>query len=125
MDQKELKQELLDTYNRYYVEGFKTNDVQLIDQMVRYPVTYIKDGVVSSLDHYPIKPAQLKKDLQWDHSIDWEFDIPAINETTAHAVASATRCRADGSIIEKVQGFYAFTKVKGEWKIYAIADITF
>ena len=125
MDENILKQELLETYTRYYIEGFKTNNVNLIDKMIRYPITYIKDGEVSSMDHYPIDPEQLKKDLEWDHSIDWKFDIPAINKTTAHAVASATRCRADGSIIEKVQGFYAFTKVDKKWKMYVVADITY
>ena len=28
-------------------------------------------------------------------------------------------------IIEYVHGFYAFTKVNGEWKVYALADTTF
>ena len=125
MNEDDLKKELLETYHRYYVEGFKTNNVKLIDHIVRYPITYIKNGVISSMDHYPVDPGQLKKDIDWDHSIDWKFDIPAINETTAHAVASAIRCRADGSIIEKVHGFYAFTKVEGKWKMCAVADITY
>lgn len=124
MNKDVLKKELIETYTRYYIEGFKTSNVKLIDEMIRYPITYIKNGVVSSMNSFPVDPEQLKKDIEWDHSIDWEFDVPAINETTAHAVVSATRCKADGSIIEKVHAFYAFTRIEGNWKMYALADIT-
>ena len=125
MTEEQLKEELLKAYTEFYMEGFKTNDVTLIDKIVQYPITYIKDGVVEKMDHYPIDPAKLKAEKEWDHSIDWEFEIPAINQTSAHVVASATRCRADGSVIEHVHGFYAFTKVEGNWKMYVIADTTF
>jgi len=125
MTEEQLKEELLNTYTEFYMEGFKTNDVTLIDKIVQYPITYIKEGVVEEMDHYPIDPAKLKAEKEWDHSIDWKFEIPAINQTSAHVVASATRCRADGSVIEHVHGFYAFTKVDGNWKMYVIADTTF
>jgi len=125
MTEEQLKEELLNTYTKYYMEGFKTNDVALIDKIVQYPITYIKEGVVKKMDHYPIDPAMLKAEKEWDHSIDWKFDIPAINQTSAHVVASATRCRADGSVIEHVHGFYAFSKVDENWKMYVIADTTY
>jgi len=122
-DQRALKDELRATY-RNYIEGFKTNNVKLIDKIVRYPITYLKDGVVEMVDHYPVDPAKLKADKGWDHSTDWHFDIPAINEHHAHAVASAVRRRADGSSIEHVHGFYAFTKLDGTWKMYAFSEVT-
>ena len=122
---EELKEELLETYMKYYVEGFKANDIGLIDQIVQYPIAYIKDGSVKMCEEYPIDPIKLKKEKEWDHSTDWKFDIPAINESCAHAVASATRRRKDGSQIENVHGFYAFTRTEEGWKMYAIADVTF
>ena len=125
MDQEQLKQELLTTYQRYYVEGFKTADLGLIDEIVRYPIAYVRAGVVEMLDRYPIDPAKLKAEKGWDHSKDWKFEIPAISEDHAHAVASATRCRADGSVIEHVHGFYAFTRIAGRWKMYALAEIVY
>ncbi|MDJ0947740.1 MAG: hypothetical protein QNJ94_02370 [Alphaproteobacteria bacterium] len=125
MEQDRLKNELLTAYQRFYVEGFKTNDVRLIDKIVSYPLVYLKDGLVEMVDHYPIDPAKLKIEKEWDHSTDWRFDIPAISDRHAHAVASATRCRADGSVIEHVHGFYAFTKVDNDWKMYALAEITY
>ena len=120
-----MRDELIKTYQDFYVEGFKANDVSLIDKIVRYPIAYIKDGKVEMLDEYPVDPAKLKAELGWDHSIDWSFDVTGINETDAHMVASATRCRKDGSIIERVHGFYAFTKEGGSWKMYALADVVF
>ena len=120
-----MKDELIRTYQDFYVEGFRTNDVALIDRIVRYPIAYIKDGKVEMLDKYPVDPARLKEELGWDHSIDWSFEVSGVNDTSAHMVASATRCRKDGSVIERVHGFYAFTKIDGTWKMYAMADVTF
>lgn len=122
---EQLKEELLACYQRYYVEGFRTNDVGLIDKIVRYPIAYIKDGRVEMLDEYPVDPAKLKAELGWDHSIDWSFEVSGVNDTSAHMQASATRCRKDGSVIERVHGFYAFTKIDGAWKMYAMADVVF
>ena len=125
MDYEQLKDELRSLYMDFYVEGFKQNDVSIIDKIVRYPIAYIKMGQVEMRDSYPVDPKALKEETGWDHSVDWKFDIPALNESSAHAIASATRCRADGSVIEHVHGFYAFTRVDGEWKMYALADTTF
>ena len=125
MNQEDLKQELIDTYKKFYVEGFKTNNIGLIGQIVEYPIAYIKQGSVTMLDHYPVNPAELKAEISWDHSKDWHFEIPAISENHAHATASATRCRKDGSMIERVHGFYAFKRVDGAWKMYALADQVF
>jgi len=68
---------------------------------------------------------KLKKEKQWDHSTEWKFEIVAVTETDAHAVASAVRCRSDGSKIESVHGFYAFTKTDDGWKMYAVAEVEF
>jgi len=122
-DLEALKQEVFDTYNEYYVEGFKNNDVTLIDKIIEYPLTYIKNGNVSSLDAYPVDPAKLKQALEWDHSKDWNFEVVGINGTSANAIASATRCREDGSLIEYVSAFYGFKKVDGQWKMHVLADI--
>ncbi len=125
MKKEELKKELLSAYMNYYVEGFKNDDLSLIDRIVQYPIAYIKEGKIEMFSSYPIDPQKLKAEKGWDHSTDWKFEIPAINDTSAHAVASATRCRGDGSVIEYVHGFYAFTRIDGKWKMYAIADTTY
>lgn len=121
----QYKEEVTRTYMKYYVEGFKSNDISLIDEMVQYPIAYIKDGKVEVCDTYPIDPKILKREKGWDHSINWKFDVTAANENEAHAVSSAVRCREDGSKIESVHGFYAFTKTKSGWNMFAVADIAF
>jgi hypothetical protein len=122
---EELRSEVHETYMKNYVAGFKSNDVSLIDRMVQYPIAYIKDGSVTMCDSYPIDPQSLKEEKGWDHSIDWKFEVTAANDSEAHAVASAVRCSKDGSKIESVHGFYAFTKTGDGWKMYAVADTTF
>ena len=125
MTYEDLKKDLLKTYMDYYVEGFKANDVGLIDKMVKYPIAYIKDGSVDMCNEYPIDPKKLKEEKGWDHSTDWKFEIMAVSEHDAHAVASAIRRQKDGSRIENVHGFYAFTLTDDGWKMYAVADIVF
>ena len=117
-----LKEDLHAVYMRY-ADGFRKNDVSLIDSVVSYPIGYLMDGNVEMLDRYPVDPMTLKQDKGWDHSTDWHFDILAVNAIHAHAVASATRRRADGSMIERVHGFYAFVRVDDTWKMYAFSEM--
>ena len=125
MTREELHKDLHETYMKYYVEGFKQDNVGLIDKIVKYPIAYINSGSVEMCSVYPIDPSELKKEKQWDHSTEWNFEITALNEHSAHAVASAVRRRKDGTRIENVHGFYAFTMTEQGWKMYAVADVTF
>jgi len=61
MSFEELRSEVHKTYMEYYVAGFKSNDVTLIDKMVKYPIAYNKNGSVTMCDSYPIDPKSLKK----------------------------------------------------------------
>ena len=92
---------------------------------MQYPIAYIRNGRVEMCNTYPVDPAQLKKDLNWDHSIDWHYEVAGASDTNAHMTASAVRCRKDGSKIEHVHGFYSFMKVEGSWKMFAVAELTF
>ena len=125
MTREELHKDLHETYMKYYVEGFKQDNVGLIDKIVKYPIAYINAGSVEMCSVYPIDPSELKKEKQWDHSTEWNFEITGLNEHSAHAVASAVRRRKDGTRIENVHGFYAFTMTEQGWKMYAVADVTF
>jgi hypothetical protein len=48
-----------------YVEGFKNNDVKLIDAIVRYPVAYLKDRAIEMRDRYPIPAGEAPLILDW------------------------------------------------------------
>ena len=117
-----LKEELLKVYN-IYVEGFKSNNISLIESVIHFPITILKDGKTLILNYFPINPKELKKKKNWNHSTDWNFDITAINATHAHIIASAIRRRVDDLIIEKVNGFYGFVKINKDWKMYVFSEL--
>ena len=48
-----------------------------------------------------------------------------MSETKAHLVLKrGTRVRRDGSSIEQVSAFYAWTKTADGWKMFAVSDVT-
>lgn len=125
MDTEKYKQEVHDTYMNFYVPGFSNNDMALINQIIKYPITHMQNGEVSMHDSYPIDPQKLKDEKGWDHTSDWKFEVTSANDKQAHAVASSIRRRKDKSIIEHVNAFYAFTHTDTGWKMFAISDVTF
>lgn len=122
MSESILKEELLKTYD-IYIEGFKKNDMSLINSIIKFPIAILKDGKIEMLDFYPINPKKLKIEKEWDHSTDWKFEITAINENNAHINASAIRRKVDGSYIEKVSAFYGFYKIESDWKMCSFSEI--
>lgn len=125
MNTEKYRMEVRDVYMNYYVPGFSNNDMTMINKVVKYPIVHIQNGTLSMHDTYPIDPQQLMIEKGWDHTSDWKFEVKAANEKQAHAVASSIRRRADGSIIEYVDAFYAFTNTKDGWKMFAVSDVTF
>jgi len=121
--QKETRRELLVAYQRY-LNAFVNEDVDTINECVEFPLTYIGDGVVSTLDSFPISPAEMKAAKGWSTSENFEIDIVAHSETKAHVLMrNCRRLRADGSLIEEASGFYAYKYTADGWKMYAISDI--
>ena len=118
------KAEVIQAYERY-LEAFLADDLAAIDALVQYPLAYIGDGQVSMLDEYPIKPSALMAAKDWHTSVDMEYEVIGISETKAHLVLRrGTRVRRDGSPIEDVYAFYAWTKTNDGWKMFAISDVT-
>ena len=77
------------------------------------------------LDEYPIKPSVLMAAKEWRTSIDMAYEVVGISETKAHLVLKrCTRVRRDGSPIEEVYAFYAWTKTDDGWKMFAVSDVT-
>jgi hypothetical protein len=54
MDQA-LKKEVLVTYTAY-LEAFRANDVRALDALIQYPLAYIGNGRVTSVETYPVHP---------------------------------------------------------------------
>ena len=45
------------------------------------------------------------------------------NIDVAVGVKSSTRVRQDGSLIEDIYAFYAWTKTAEGWKMFAVSDV--
>lgn len=118
------KAEVIQAYERY-VEAFLADDIVAIDALVQYPLAYIGDGEVRMLDEYPIKPSALMAAKAWHTSIDMAYEVIGLSETKAHLVLKrCTRVRRDGSPIEDVCAFYAWTRTRDGWKMFAVSDVT-
>lgn len=108
-----------------YTRAFLDNDMDAIDRIVLYPVAYIADGKTVMLDSFPVKPADLMAEKQWHSTADTHFEVVGISADKAHVILPrARRLRADGSLIETVSAFYAFTRTDEGWMMFALSDIT-
>jgi hypothetical protein len=61
----------------------------------------------------------------WHTSIDMEYEVFGISSTKAHLILKrGTRVRRDGSPIEDVHAFFAWTRTPEGWKIFAVSVVT-
>ena len=116
------EKEVLKAYEQY-LAYFLDNDINGINSLVKFPITYIADGESKSLYAFPVTPKEMMENKQWDTNIDTETYVHGTNSTKGHVISSGTRIRKDKSVIEKYTVFYAFTKTDNGWKIYAISDV--
>ncbi len=120
---RDVRSALLKAYQEY-LNAFVSEDIDAINGCVEFPLTYIGDGQVSTLDRFPISPAEMKAAKGWAASENFEIDIVAHSDTKAHLLMrNCRRLRADGSLIEEASGFYAYKLTDDGWKMYAISDV--
>ena len=55
---KNHEKEVLKAYDNY-LAYFLDNDMEGINSLVKFPITYIADGESKSLDAFPIKPKEM------------------------------------------------------------------
>ena len=113
---------VLKAYEKY-LAYFLDNNMNGINSLVKFPITYIADGESKSLDAFPVTPKEMMENKQWDTTIDTDTYVHGTNSNKGHVISSGTRIRKDKSVIEKYTVFYAFTKTEDGWKMYAISDI--
>ena len=116
------EKEFLKAYEQY-LAYFLDNDMNGINSLVKFPITYITDGESKSLDAFPVTTKEMMDIKQWDTTIDTDTYVHGTNSTKGHVISSGTRIRKDKSVIEKYTVFYAFTKTDDGWKMYAISDV--
>ena len=119
---KNYEKEVLKAYENY-LAYFLENDMEGINSLVKFPITYIADGESKSLEAFPIKPKEMMESKQWDTTIDTNTYTHGVNSKKGHVISSVTRIRKDKSVIEKYTAFYAFTKTRDGWKMYAISSV--
>ena len=100
------EKEVLKAYEKYLLY-FLNNDMDGINSLVKFPITYIADGECKSLNTFPIKPKEMMDSKQWDTTIDTNTYTHGTNSTKGHVISSGTRIRKDKSVIEKYTVFYA------------------
>ena len=120
---KKMRAEVLTAYEDY-LTAFNNDDIDTINSLVVWPLSYIGDGKVTSLDQFPVKPSELKESMGWDRSEGFEIDVVAVTKTKAHVLMRNTRrLRKDGSLIEEASALYAFTRTGDGWKMFALSDV--
>ena len=98
------EKEVLKAYEQY-LAYFLDNDMDGINSLVKFPITYIADGESKSLDAFPVTPKEMMENKQWDTTIDTETYVHGTNSTKGHVIISGTRIRKDKSVIEKYTVF--------------------
>ena len=63
------EKELLKTYEQY-LAYFLDSDMNGINSLVKFPITYIADGECKLLDAFPVTPKEMMENKQWDTIID-------------------------------------------------------
>ena len=116
------EKEVLKAYEQY-LAYFLDNDMNGINSLVKFPITYITDGESKSPDAFPVTTKEMMDIKQWDTTIDTDTYVHGTNSTKGHVISSGTRIRKNKSMIEKYTVFYAFTKTDNSWKMYAISDV--
>lgn len=107
-----------------YLQAFRDDDMETINSLVSYPLAYIGEGVVTMLNEFPIRPSALMHQTGWYDTLHMTYEVVGITETKAHLVLrSGTRVRQDGSPIEDIAAFYAWTKTAEGWKMFAVSDV--
>jgi hypothetical protein len=118
-----IESEVLQAYDRY-LAGFVASDLDVINSVVQYPLAHIGEGIVRLFDTFPIDPAELRERKQWHTTIHSVREVVVASPTKAHVVLrSAERVREEGSLIETVSAFYAFTRTAEGWKMFALSDV--
>ena len=58
----QMRAEVLAAYEAY-LSAFNNDDIDTINSLVAWPLSYIGDGKVTSLDQFPVKPSELRESM--------------------------------------------------------------
>ena len=72
------EKEVLKAYEEY-LAYFLNNDMDGVNSLVKFPITYIADGESKLLDTFPVTPKEMMENKQWDTTIDTETYVHGVN----------------------------------------------
>ncbi len=123
MDHLALTAKVAHAYEKY-LAAFIANDLTAINAMVQYPFGHIGESSVGLSATFPFDPGALKRAKQWHSTRNSSYEVVALSPRNAHVtLRCADRLREDGSLIETVSGFYAFTCTPEGWKLFAMSAV--
>ena len=64
-----MEQDVLDTFESY-LNAFLKSDLNLINSFIEYPITYILDGDVVTLNEFPVNPKEWAEKKGWHTKIN-------------------------------------------------------
>ncbi len=107
-----------------YLDAFMAGDDDALRDCLMWPCTVLSDCGSIQVDTFPYNPATLRAQKGWAFSKGLEIDVVAVSDNKAHVLLRhCQRLRLDGSLIEDISAFYAFTKTVEGWKIFAISGL--
>lgn len=121
--QRDRAAEVRAAYERY-LSAFLAGDLAAVEALVQFPLAYIGSGETRFFDRFPLSPQALRERKQWHTTVNADYEVSLVSADKAHVILRrAERVRADGSLIETVAAFYAFTRTAAGWKLFALSDI--
>ena len=79
------RSDLLAVYHKY-LNGFVTENMDVIDECIEYPSTHVGETSVKTFDTFPLSPSEMKKAKGWAASDNFEIEVVAQNNTKAHLI---------------------------------------
>ena len=64
-----MEQDVLDTFENY-LNSFLKSDLNLINSFIEYPITYISDGDVVTLNEFPVNLKEWAEKKGWHTTIN-------------------------------------------------------
>lgn len=120
-DAESLRTEVIATLESY-VAAFERGTRDDLQAFCKLPVAYVTDDEVQLRERYPFDPVKLREVTGIARS-NVTIDVVHVDGHKAHVLINGTRCRADGSVVERIGAVYLLHRVAASWKISVISGV--
>jgi hypothetical protein len=119
----------LEAFYESYAAAFNGKNVSAISECFACPCALITGhglnqcSTENELQHLLGRILANLKERGWTHSEMGQLTIWPMAEDMAMVVADATRCKADGSMLEPVRSCYTVCRGAKSWKIVTVSEV--